>query len=389
MPTLNTAIGHASLRNFFDNIPETLSDLKVEGTLTWEQIPEHIQNNHEIHIDVRPLHLRNQNINAAQSTHTQSVHLFSSLYAIKLQHKMPHINIKQAITKLKEYIKMLPTGNAHITTNGQANQDFINATAQRFMDNIPHANTKDKTSEIDIQTFLALFWNAAHDDNLRSENVTQQDALSTIVQSLYEIKRGYNIDEKNKDDNKDDSTICYGGTFNKIYEKSCGIIKDAKMIFLTKETIEKPIFQPFNDTKKQEKNMMGFYRHITDKLQEIIKLTPDILDEDGYLKENNPQILENVVKIVAELLPKAEKLQIDAQEELKEIPENLKGKFGIAINNLNETIQSWMPSSEPNGKLIKDIMSYLKFHDFSSNKPQTEIGQSSGTKHDEIKEVHS
>ncbi|MFY7698234.1 MAG: hypothetical protein ACOVQX_05430, partial [Legionella sp.] len=72
-----------------------------------------------------------------------------------------------------------------------------------------------------------------HDESKRSG--TLDDAKKMLIQALYEIQRGYNLNEKDHDNGLADIPICTAGTFNKLIEKLNGIHRDVEVLFITKE----------------------------------------------------------------------------------------------------------------------------------------------------------
>lgn len=62
------------------------------------------------------------------------------------------------------------------------------------------------------------------------------DALRAFVNGLYEVQRGYNINEENVDNGHEDAPICIVGTFNKLVSALWGLHPDCTITVITKET---------------------------------------------------------------------------------------------------------------------------------------------------------
>ena len=80
---------------------------------------------------------------------------------------------------------------------------------------------------------------AANEPTSRESSVTEDGAKSSLVNALYEIRRGYNLDSSHtpKDDGASARNICAGGTFNKISEKTVSVIKGTSSLMITTETL--------------------------------------------------------------------------------------------------------------------------------------------------------
>ena len=92
----------------------------------------------------------------------------------------------------------------------------------------------DKRSEIPLVTLLVLVWIAIHDDQCRVG--TLSDALKLLKEALYEIQRGYNINQLGVDNGLADSSICAAGTFNKLMEKFTSVHPDIQVCFMSPAT---------------------------------------------------------------------------------------------------------------------------------------------------------
>jgi hypothetical protein len=58
-----------------------------------------------------------------------------------------------------------------------------------------------------------------------------------LINGLYEIQRGYNLNEQGIDNQGNDRPICIAGTFNKLMETlQVACVEEAQIIYITKET---------------------------------------------------------------------------------------------------------------------------------------------------------
>ncbi|MDG2348461.1 MAG: hypothetical protein P8L77_03250 [Gammaproteobacteria bacterium] len=175
----------------------------------------------------------NIQINNNQSTHTASVHQSASKSAKELSKKYGTAIEGELANEL---VEMLKNDISNLTRNDFVSEKQISA-AIRCIDRLmePSTSFTDKTSDLSIIQLLALTYEAAKDENYR--NNILQDYLEAITLGLYEIQRGYNLNDNGIDDNKYDSPICPGGSFNKLIEKMVGILPDCSMVFINADSI--------------------------------------------------------------------------------------------------------------------------------------------------------
>jgi hypothetical protein len=161
-------------------------------------------------------------INHSQSTHTTSIHESTSKSASNLLKRYKHgLNVSENILKLQNEILELP-------------EDFKTNAAKRCINRIskPHYQFIDPKSKISIHTLLGLIYCAIHDESQLI--CSSHEAVSLIVEGLYEIQRGRNINEHQVDDmDIVDKFICQGGVFNKLIEKLNVIHPDIEMVFIS------------------------------------------------------------------------------------------------------------------------------------------------------------
>ncbi|MDF2939834.1 MAG: uncharacterized protein K0R66_476 [Gammaproteobacteria bacterium] len=164
--------------------------------------------------------------NNAQSTHTSSVHrsIGRSVRSLREYYMLSPENAYNSLEELKSWMRSLPGDNEK---NRAAKAAFarILLTAREYREPISYTN---------FEVLLALIWKAMHDEENRLCEL--EEAKSSLLEGLYEVQRGYNLDEKGKDIGGEDKPICTGGTFNKLVEKLVGIHTMVVIEFVTMET---------------------------------------------------------------------------------------------------------------------------------------------------------
>ena len=171
-------------------------------------------------------------INKPQSTHTAAIHQSVSQSAKNLFEKFnKQLNIAREINNLKEQITNFQP-NAHISDHQKQ------AALRSFEKPI---KITDLQSGVSYNQLIALTFIAAKNDEYRHH--TFNDYLEAIILALYEVKRGYNLNEAGIDDmHEDDATICASGSFNKIVEKMVGILPDCEIKNINSEVIYLKLF---------------------------------------------------------------------------------------------------------------------------------------------------
>lgn len=162
-------------------------------------------------------------LNMPQSTHTASVHQSVSESALRLMGRYQKNTSENMVKNIISYLKDCPPG--HIK----------NESALRCIAKITSPNYEfvDPVSQVSIQKLLLLCLHAISDEKMRLSNY--QDALNLLIEGLYEIQRGYNLDEKGIDKGGEDLSICRAGAFNKLIEKMQGIHPDCQVKYISAE----------------------------------------------------------------------------------------------------------------------------------------------------------
>jgi hypothetical protein len=164
--------------------------------------------------------------NAAQSTHTASVHQSVSESAIRLMEKYAPqstgIDLGDKFMALFMWLDSQPDLSDKVTV------------AKRCLQRLKaqHYDFIDRSSRVSMKQLLALFWIAIHDDKCRL--CTLDDAKLQLIDGLYEIQREYNLSETGEDNGTVvDEPSCPAGAFNKIIEKGQGVHPDMVVDFIS------------------------------------------------------------------------------------------------------------------------------------------------------------
>jgi hypothetical protein len=187
-------------------------------------------NNHIQQLLNRPIPIPRV-LNSAQSTHTASIHRSVSESATKLKNNYSHIFEKKGkealLQEIKAYIAKLPGDKSELTNK--------NSAAKRAMDSLKKAfwQFEDPSSKVSNLEILILAWVALNDDKKRDKDCTLSQAKTCFVNGLYELIRGYNLDDSANDDGQPDNMICSPGGFNKIVESLNTIHPDVTIVHIT------------------------------------------------------------------------------------------------------------------------------------------------------------
>jgi len=134
-----------------------------------------------------------------------------------------------------------------ISETADQNIDFVNSTAEqqasettkraaalRCLDRLLNENDyTDHRSGISLIMLVCLQHMAIDDASRRIS--TKIDAQQSLLDGLYQIQRGGNINSAKKDNGLDDNPICSPGTFNKLIEIMVGLHPDSRLIIITPE----------------------------------------------------------------------------------------------------------------------------------------------------------
>ena len=160
------------------------------------ELPEHLQDDQQV-----------PQINGNQSTHQTSV----------------HESVAQSASTLYEYYKQNSndeTKTIFDTARSEFEQWLSQQTHKTFAEPAKRAFERLKNSEfiegrsnVPMKDTLAFIWLGANDT---SEAIPVQTRQEALLESLYRIQRGYNINAQDKDNGETDSPICASGAFNEL-----------------------------------------------------------------------------------------------------------------------------------------------------------------------------
>jgi hypothetical protein len=169
-------------------------------------------------------------LNQNQSTHTESIHKSVSQSATSLMSRYKDRIIGSCLDEI------LAEFSSWLDKEQDSSPKII--AAKRCLRRLiaPNYYFIDPVSQVSTKQLLALVWLAFHDD-LTERQGRVEDARGSLIEGLYEIQRGHNLDEVGFDKGGNDLPICDGGTFNKIIEKGWGRHPDMALIFITSHTV--------------------------------------------------------------------------------------------------------------------------------------------------------
>ncbi|HCA88807.1 MAG: hypothetical protein CMF38_03715 [Legionellaceae bacterium] len=174
--------------------------------------------------EVNPV-LEADQINNGQSTHNASVHRAVSVSAQRLVKRYTNCleaeGIHNILMRFENFVEK------------HADENEKNQAAYRALRRIMQDDFVDETSQVSLPELLALVFLAISD---QTQIANQAEAQTHLFEGLYEIQRGYNLDEHGKDDGKPDNPICKAGTFNKLIEKLVSLHPDCEICYITHET---------------------------------------------------------------------------------------------------------------------------------------------------------
>lgn len=261
------------VRNYFSRIPpgiispQTLTDiiqsLDQNPTYTVEEqrtlIREHIAEicrlfmpnpapQQQQRVVARPP--ANTRLNPNQSTHTSSVEQSASESAKRLfdYFKKEGVTLHPRFTIDRFLTELLKLKNTFKNAEELNSQHPHLDTAITFLDNMLNTITRKRpdyrnedsgvsTTELMTMAVLSLDEKAlrTHVGDTGVETITERDdARNRLIEGLFDIRRGYNLDENFNDLGGDSNGICSVGTFNKIIQAMCGINNLVSLIFITK-----------------------------------------------------------------------------------------------------------------------------------------------------------
>ncbi|BBB15389.1 uncharacterized protein RVIR1_09090 [Candidatus Rickettsiella viridis] len=169
-------------------------------------------------------------INRAQSTHLTSIHRSLSESAKKFFIKYAEtISNDELDRQFNTIVLELERELSTCLTNRQYIQSAINA----LKGIISQADFVEPQSGLSLKTLFFSLWQGIHDESERIGNLV--DAKNQLIEGLYEIQRGGNIDAYGHDNGLADEPICCLGAFNKLLEKLLGVHSFVNLVIINYE----------------------------------------------------------------------------------------------------------------------------------------------------------
>lgn len=286
-----------------------------------------------------------EHLNAAQSTHTASVHASVSQSAEKLWSRY---GVRLSSSGLSNVMEAIFFWCATLRSD-LIKESAVKRCLLRLKGNNYNHGHLDDVSKVSTQQLLALTWLAIHDEKQRMGALL--DAKILLIEGLYEIQRGYNLSAVNVDDGTEDRPICCGGTFNKLMEKLSGVHPDVEVVFITQQLANNKFPVVVNEEVVNYAKSLG---DLTDNKRDEIKR----LLEEGSLSQ----------PVWDAILPK--------------VTQRIFGEFGSLYDNkmTSEAFQSFM-STGMEVALNKTTLSVLQaimspsLHAFVFFQPASSLGE--------------
>lgn len=168
-----------------------------------------------------------KNVNKSQSTHEKSVEksIADSARRLETAREAEKKSVDGLIADFRNWLN-------EITPKTDQTEE-----AKKCFERLLKTDFKHKELGFTMVQALALTQFAIDDEKNHLPGVQKGNIQEAIVEGLYEIERGYNLDEQGKDEkNQESLNICLGGSFNKFFEKLHGRHTLVEILFVTKET---------------------------------------------------------------------------------------------------------------------------------------------------------
>lgn len=176
------------------------------------------------HGAVLPEHLRENEgaLNRNQSTHTVTVHVSVSKSVKKLQEYFQGQNLEQARDAFFAWGNKLPQN----TREQKA--------AKKAIQRLRTMEFTDLRSGITLSEALGLVWLGMNDILEIKPQRPLNERLEVLINHLYQMQRGYNLNAQGIDNNKrKNRIICVSGHFNKLIESLNSLHSQVEIHFVT------------------------------------------------------------------------------------------------------------------------------------------------------------
>ncbi len=171
-------------------------------------------------------------INYSQSAHNAGVHQSASASATRLLQRygsrIAGSGLEQTLTSLEQRLSALDDSRVN-----KAAKDCLERLVRLGNNGLGYTEQPSGVTNVQL---LALAYLAVLDETVRPPTVSAEEAFAELVQTLYEIQRGGNLDDADQDNGLEDGAICAQGTFNKLVQGLAGIHPDCTICFITSTT---------------------------------------------------------------------------------------------------------------------------------------------------------
>jgi hypothetical protein len=186
------------------------------------------------HGAVLPVHLRvaaagpAAAVNNAQSIHTTSNHESVSESATKLLARYEKENLAPAQKALFAWVLSL-------------DDDIKTQAAKRAIATFGNSDYVDPRSGVSFKQAFSLVWLGVNDKHALAEQALTEDDIKirrqTLIEHLYRMQRGYNLNAAGEDNGLADKPICTPGAFSTLINTLAGGHQDVTFVYITPETI--------------------------------------------------------------------------------------------------------------------------------------------------------
>ncbi len=169
-------------------------------------------------------------LNGAQSVHEISVHHSVSDSIAALKKHYSSANLQQARAEFITWV------------NGLTQTDSKAKAAKRAIEWLQNLDFTDERSKVTMKEALALVWLGINDvdamqPDLKLKKEDMPARQKTLIHQLNEIQRGYNINNKDIDNQAPDDKTCPSGAFNKLVASLAGAHSKVKLVVINVESM--------------------------------------------------------------------------------------------------------------------------------------------------------
>ncbi|MDQ8040034.1 MAG: hypothetical protein AAGB33_00185, partial [Cellulomonas sp.] len=210
-----------STEYFYDAFSVLISDLSNEEKL--EKLNQFLLDEYYL------VQRRGPSINLNESTHTSSLQQVFAEAIIKFVEtygeSIHSTKLLQNFSTLSDNLESIISSHPDILK--------YQAAKRALQGIISNPDFVEPKSKLNLKQLLVLLWQGVIDDSRRHGALL--DAQEQVIESLYEIQRGGNINAEGQDNGLADEAICCMGAVNKLLEKLLGIHPFITLQFVTPE----------------------------------------------------------------------------------------------------------------------------------------------------------